>query len=84
MAEIKEKKGFVTFSFFLSLSLLLFFFGVLSIETNDEEVAVGVAQLAAFQVVLIFTAVAAILALTCRLRVFSSHEPTRLKVYLTV
>ena len=52
-----------------------------SIESNDEEVAIGVAQLAAFQVVLIFTAVAAILALTRRLRVFSSHEPTRLKVY---
>jgi len=58
--------------------------GLYRSETNDEEVAVGVAQLAAFQVVLIFTAVAAILALTCRLRVFSSHEPTRLKVYLTV
>jgi len=58
------------------LSLL----GLYRSETNDEEVAVGVAQLAAFQVVLIFTAVAAILALTCRLRVFSSHEPTRLKL----
>ncbi|XP_057378396.1 uncharacterized protein LOC130700370 isoform X1 [Daphnia carinata] len=50
-------------------------------EMNEEdEVALGVAQLAAFQVVLIFTAVAAILALTCRLRVFSSHEPARLKL----
>lgn len=47
---------------------------------EEDEVALGVAQLAAFQVVLIFTAVAAILALTCRLRVFSSHEPARLKV----
>ncbi|XP_046657423.1 uncharacterized protein LOC124350668 [Daphnia pulicaria] len=49
-------------------------------SAEEDEVALGVAQLAAFQVVLIFTAVAAILALTCRLRVFSSHEPARLKL----
>jgi hypothetical protein len=53
-------------------------------SAEEDEVALGVAQLAAFQVVLIFTAVAAILALTCRLRVFSSHEPARLKVPLDI
>lgn len=43
---------------------------------NDDDVAIGVTQIVAFQIVLIFTAVAAILALTCRLRVFINHETT--------
>ena len=74
---------------FISFYFYLYFFLINNIEINaetssaeEDEVALGVAQLAAFQVVLIFTAVAAILALTCRLRVFSSHEPARLKVPL--
>ena len=76
------KRGILTF-FFLPFLIPSSIVCCFTAESNDEEVALGVAQLAAFQVVLIFTAVAAILALTCRLRVFSTHDSARLKVDYT-